>query len=114
MPGHVYLRLGAAASGGLANFLFAFKRGIVRNDKHCRQAMLEVVGGCVVGFFLSWPAPFREEAQLFIAFGGGVGWAGAVHVLRKKVTDLVEAAFGPIWHGKDGKAEDSTNDSLAT
>jgi hypothetical protein len=43
--------LGAAASGGLAIFLFACKRGIIRNNRYCRKAALEIAGGSVVGFF---------------------------------------------------------------
>jgi hypothetical protein len=84
----------AGSSGGLASFLYACKRGTIKNDKHCRKALLELVGGSVVGFFLVLPLPYGNGVKASLAFAGGLGWAGVIQTARKKITDVAEAAFG--------------------
>ena len=84
----------AAAFGGLASFLLMCKLGQIRNNRHIRKAMIEIVGGSIVGFFLSMPIP--SNYQIGTAFCGGVAWSTIMNVIRRKATSIVEAAFfGP-------------------
>ena len=56
----LYWLVGAAGFGGLTKFLYAVGKGNIRNNKHLRKALLEVVGGAMVGFFGSFVfAAFR-------------------------------------------------------
>src|ERR1017187_4242788 len=84
----------SAAAGGLVGFLWTCKTGKIRNNRHIRKGALEIVGGSIVGFFISLPIPIASESiQAGVVFCGGVGWATVVSVIRRKITAIVEAVF---------------------
>ncbi|MFO0797954.1 MAG: hypothetical protein U0804_10785 [Gemmataceae bacterium] len=103
-----YLAAAAGAAGGLVGFLRAFKLGQVRNNFYFRKAAIETVGGATVGFFLFLPwSAGTSDARFLISFVGGIGWAVVVELARKKVTDVVNAAFlGTLPKPNDPPQED--------
>lgn len=96
VPAIIYLSPFAAAAGGLVCHLYACKKGRVRNNYHCRKAAIEIVGGTLVGFFLSLGASLAgmpDTGRLLTAFVGGSAWALILEAMRKKATDIVNAAL---------------------
>jgi hypothetical protein len=53
--------------------------------------MIEIAGGCLVGFFVSLAT--KNEWQTPVAFGGGLAWSAVVSLFRKKVTAIIQATF---------------------
>jgi hypothetical protein len=87
----------AAALGGLVKFLYALGRGYIRNNKHLRKALLEVVGGAVVGSLVSLIfTTIGPELRLFVSFAVGLAWAEISQVVRRRITAIVEAALGNV------------------
>jgi hypothetical protein len=67
---------------------------------------MEIAGGSLVGFFASaWANSWEDGARLSLAFGSGLGWSKIVQVARKKITDVVEAAFGINKQGNPSESE---------
>ena len=86
----------SGGSGGLISFLYAVKKGRIRNNHHFRKGLLEIVGGSIVASFML--GLFTEEnssrAVIAIAFLTGACWAQIIEVIRIKITKFVEAALG--------------------
>ena len=85
-------------AGGLASFLFALKRGHYRNNKYTAKFLIEILGAMVTGtfvasFFGNW------EYVAAVAFAVGLTWAQIIHVIRTKITKIVEAALGESFEG---------------
>ena len=96
VPAIYFLSALSAAAGGLACFTLACKQNRIRNDRLLRKGGLDVVGGTLVGFFLSLAAASAGASDVWravIGFLGGVGWASIVEMVRVKITELAEAAF---------------------
>lgn len=92
----LYLAL-AGAAGGLCSFLHALRGGRIRNGKYLRKAILEIVGGTLVGFFVSLPfSAWHDEYRIFLAFASGVAWAILLEYIREKITKVIEAALGRL------------------
>lgn len=81
----------AGAAGGLAWFLCNVQLGRIRNDKHVRKAVLEVVGGMMTGLFLSFS--LGHLPQRIVAFVMGLCWSEVAQRIRAKVTTIVVAAL---------------------
>ena len=87
-------------------FLHACRTNRIRN-RYLRKAVLEILGGLIVGFFLSVGAAAAGASEFFracTAFVGGVGWAVAVETIKAKINAVVLALFfGQYDQKHDGK-----------
>jgi len=107
IPAIFYLSAVAGGLGGLLCFLHACRTNRIRT-RFIRKAVLEILGGSIVGFFLSVGAAAVGASELVracTAFVGGVGWAIAVETIKAKINAIVLALFfGQYDHQKhDGK-----------
>jgi hypothetical protein len=102
-----YLSAAFAGLGGLAAFLLACAKGTIRNNRYSRKGALEVGGGALGGFFLSWAATAAGAQDLWrvgVAFIGGLGWAFLVELVRKKISNATESALKNALPGGGTKA----------
>jgi len=71
--------------GGLTSFLYGLQQGHFRNNKYLNKLILEVVGGMLVASFIAFK-PYPA-----VGFAVGLSWSGLIHIIRKKITAVVQA-----------------------
>jgi hypothetical protein len=88
----LYMLLPGAA-GGLVSFLAALKLNHYNNNKYFAKSTIEILGGAVTGYFLSYL--FKGNSYLLvITFIIGTAWSQLLQRIRTTITRMVEGALG--------------------
>ena len=87
------------AAGGLAIFLYAIRRGRIRNNKHVRKALLDVGGAMLVASFVALPfGPLPEHSTrvMLASFIAGLFWTNTIEIIRERLTQMVLVALRAV------------------
>lgn len=94
------IAMACGAMGGVTTFIYSFKKNLYKNNQYLQKLTIEILGGGIVAAFVSQLFTVPLNIHLFVSFAIGCCWAGLIHLIRVKITKLVEAAIGESGGGK--------------
>ena len=84
--------------GGLVLFLFAYSKNQYKNNKFVQKLLIELIGASITATFVTL-AISHPIYQATLAFCVGIGWARLIHLIRNKITKIIEAILGVTFNG---------------